>query len=242
VTQRSEVGPRMLEPLPATVEAFEKLGRLGIEDVGEQLQEVASALGTIVPECVGLSLTLVDDDITLTLATSSIRALPLDAVQYLDGGPCEDALEKAEQLLVDNIDSDSEERWSMFARASAVVGVRSSLSLPLLDGDRVRGGFNLYASEAHAFDSHVEEIAGLLGAWGPGAVRDADLTFSSRLRAGKAPGTLARQADLDTAVALIAEKERIEREAAAQRLQDAAARAGLPAEDLARTVIRIMLG
>jgi transcriptional regulator with GAF, ATPase, and Fis domain len=231
-----------LEPMPATVEAFEKLGRLGNEDVGEQLQQVAAALGTIVPQCVGMSLTLVDDDITLTLATSSIQALPLDAVQYLDGGPCLDAVEQAERLIVDDIGSDSEQQWSLFARASAMVGVRSSLSLPLLDGDRVLGGFNLYASEADAFEGHVEELARLLGAWGPGAVRDADLTFSSRLRAGEAPAALARQADLDTAVALIAEKERIERGAAAQRLYDAAARAGLPAEDLARTVIRSMLG
>ena len=232
----------MLEPVPATVEAFEKLGRLGIEDVGEQLQQVASALATIIPECVGLSLTLVDDDSTLTLAASSVQALPLDAVQYLDGGPCLDAVEQEQRLLVNDIESDSEERWSMFARASAVAGVQSSLSLPLVHDEQVAGGFNVYASEVDAFEGHVEEIALLLGAWGPGAVRDADLTFSSRLRAQEAPGTLARSADLDTAVALIAERERIEREAAAQRLYDSAARAGLPAEDVARTVIGIMLG
>lgn len=233
----------MLEPLPATVEAFEKLGRLGNEDVAEQMQRVAGAISSIVPDCVGLSLTLVEDDITLTLTASDLQALPLDGAQYLDGGPCVDALEEKGPLLVGDLGGpESEQRWSLFARAAAAAGVQSSLSLPLLENDEVLGGFNLYASTAQAFEGHVPEIAHLLGAWGPGAVKDADLTFSTRLRATEAPATLARQADLDTAVALLADRNGIDPEVAADRLRTAAARAGLPEEELARTLIRIMLG
>ena len=61
-----------MEPLPATIEAFEKLDRVGFPDAEAVLQRLGRRALAEVPECVGLSLTLVEDGITLTLVSSSL--------------------------------------------------------------------------------------------------------------------------------------------------------------------------
>src|SRR3954447_15950930 len=100
----------------------------------------------VVPELVGLSLGVIEDGLTLTLVASVEQLAALDAVQYLDGGPCVAAVDRAEPLDVNVGDLLDEQRWQLYARTSAAVGVASSLSLPVMDGDRVLGGVNLYAS------------------------------------------------------------------------------------------------
>ena len=81
-----------MEPLPPTVEAFEKLDRVGLPDAAAVLQRLGRRALAEVPECVGLSLTLVEDGITLTLVSSSLDVAQIDAMQYLDGGPCVEAV------------------------------------------------------------------------------------------------------------------------------------------------------
>ena len=129
----------------------------------------------------------------------------------------------------------------MFARASAVHGVQSSLSMPLLDQGRVVGGVDLYASTRDAFRGHHDELARIVSAHAPDAVQDADLSFSTRERAAAAPGVLAAQADIDMAVGLIAASQGVDTETALERLRDAAARSRSTDGEVARTVIRVHL-
>src|SRR4029078_4465586 len=65
-----------MQPLPPTVEAFEKRDRVGLPDAAAVLQRLGRRALAEVPECVGLSLTLVDDGITLTLVSSSLDVAP----------------------------------------------------------------------------------------------------------------------------------------------------------------------
>ena len=143
----------------------------------------------IIPECVGLSLTLYDEDLTFTLVASSLPLAELDAMQYLDGGPCVQAvhdkahrLEAVEELL-------DEDRWALFAQASAAAGVASSLSLPVLEHGRVVGGINLYASSADAFTGSPQRPGLGAGPSAAGAVTNADLAFETRLRAERHRGS-----------------------------------------------------
>jgi GAF domain-containing protein len=227
-----------MQPIPSTSEALKRLERLGATEVQDGLEVIGRQVEDIAPECVGLSLSLVDDGLTFTLAGAGLQTLSLDAIQYLDGGPCVQAVADNQVIEVDT-SALSEERWSMYARATAVQGVQSSVSMPLLDGERVVGGVNLYGGTPHAFEGCIDEIATVVGGWAPAAVRDADLTFSSQLRAAEAPKILARQADVDMATGLIAASQGIDTRAAALRLREAAERAGIAAVELARTVIRI---
>jgi GAF domain-containing protein len=231
-----------MEPVPPTIEALEKLDRLGQTRVEQGLRRISDQVVAVVPACVGLSLTLVGDAVTLTFVASDLEALSLDAMQYLDGGPCVESVGTNEVIQADASDPLDEGRWSMFARASAAHGVKGSLSLPILDHERVVGGVNLYASVPGAFRGHVDEVARIVGAWAPGAVQDADLSFDTRAQAMQAPVVLADQADVDVACGIIAAEQNVEIATARERLRGAAARAGLRMADVARTVITIRLG
>lgn len=230
-----------MEPIPPTREAIEKLERLGDTEVERILRRLGERVVTAVPTCVGLSLTLVDDNVTLTLVASDPDASQLDAMQYLDGGPCVEATTATRLVEINEADLLDEERWSLFARASAAQGVQSSLSMPIIDQGRVVGGMNLYASTRDAFRGHHDELARIVGAHAPDAVIDADLSFSTRLRAAAAPGVLAAQADIDTAVGYIAASQGVDAETALERLRDAAARSGSTDREVARSVIRLHL-
>jgi len=175
-----------VEPIPPTREAIEKLERLGDTDVEQILRRLGERVVNEVPTCMGLSLTLVDDNVTLTLVASDPDTTQLDAMQYLDGGPCVEATRTDRLVEINEADLLDEERWSLFARASASQGVQSSLSMPLVDQGRVVGGVNLYASTRDAFHGHHDELARIVGAQAADAVNDADLSFSTRLRAAAA--------------------------------------------------------
>lgn len=116
----------------------------------------------------------------------------------------------------------------MFAQASAAAGVRSSLTLRILDpAGAVIGTVNLYAATPTAFVGHHHELAQALHASAGKAVTNADLSFNSRLAALEAPQRLTEQHEIDVASGIIAESQGIDIDVARERLQQAAARAGI---------------
>ena len=66
------------------------------------------------------------------------------------------------------------------------VPLLSTVTLPVLAGGAVVGSINLYAASAEAFVGHHEAIARIFDAWAPGAVTNADLSFSTRAVAEQA--------------------------------------------------------
>jgi GAF domain-containing protein len=102
----------------------------------------------IAPELVALSVGIVADGLTFTLVADE-RAAPVDAVQYLAGGPCVEAIAADEVVETSNEALLDEGRWQLYAQASAAAGIASSLSVPVLEDGTVVGGVNFYgAAEA----------------------------------------------------------------------------------------------
>lgn len=226
-----------MEPIPETAEALDEF--LGYDDtqLGDTLMRMGRLARAIAPDCVGLSLGLVRDDLTFTLVASGVDIAAVDAAQYLDDGPCLQTSRSSEVTETDVPDLLDEGRWSLFAQASAASGIASSLSLPLFDNGRVVGGINLYGSSPGTFRGRHDTLAEALGASAAGAVSDADLTFASRRRAVEAPHQLRRRNDIDTAVGLLAARYGESIEDAANRLATAAIRAGLPEAVAARVAL-----
>ena len=131
-----------------------------ITTMGQRVRE-------IVPQCLALSLGLLEEGLTFTLVSESREAAMLDAIQYVDGGPCVEATGSGEVAQARQLPTD-EDLWHLFSRAQSVAGVASTLSLPILRGDRVVCGVNLYASEKDAFAGHHDELAHACGAWAEG--------------------------------------------------------------------------
>src|SRR4051812_15036344 len=80
-----------LEPLPETHEALVSMGRGSERDLTAELVHQGELLEDVVPSLVGLSVALVREGLTFTLAATRERLKLLDAIQYAVGGPCVDA-------------------------------------------------------------------------------------------------------------------------------------------------------
>ena len=227
-----------MEPLPETREALAEYVSLRSPDADALVEDLGRRAGEIVPDLVGLSVGLDREGLTFTLVSTSEGVAALDAAQYVEGGPCVDVTQGDEPLLeVDITDPLDEERWGLFALVSAAAGVRSSLSLPIYDDGRVVGGLNLYAASRDAFRGRHEQLAALVGADALEAVRDADLSFSSRSKALAAPGILRDRLDVETAVGLLAGLRGMDVDTARDRLHESALRAGLDDVAVARVLV-----
>jgi GAF domain-containing protein len=163
----------------------------------------------------------------------------LDAVQYLSSGPCVEAVETAQGVATSGDDLMSEPRWQVFAQATAAMGVRSTLTFPILEDGRAVGSVNLYGSSDTAFDGRHQELADVFGAWSPGGVSNADLSFSTREAAVKAPEQLREQVRVDVATGIVAALTGIDVASAEERMLDAARRAGIPLPTLAEVIIQL---
>jgi len=230
-----------VEPLPETLKAFAELARHGSTDLVVVVLAMGRQVQDIVPECVGLSLALFDEGLTFTLVASAEQIAGLDAVQYLDGGPCVAAAHNDETVEANVGDLVDEDRWMLFARASAAAGVASSLTLPIVGGGQVRGSVNLYAATENAFAGHHEELAAALGASAEHAILNADLSFSTRLAAAEAPARVAEQEEIEVALGVIAASQHVDIPTARERLREAAARAGITDVQAARAVRGLLL-
>jgi hypothetical protein len=232
-----------LQPLPETREAIDELEPVEeIDDVLEDLLERGRRVRELVPDCVGLSLAITRHGVTLTLVASDLDIAILDALQYLDSGPCVESAASEEVVTFDQ--DDPEEQWQLFADATAAAGVRSTLTLPILaEPERVgevAGSVNLYAASPRAFDDLHEEVAEVFSAWAPGAIRNADLSFATRELARKAPQILRNAAKVDVAVGLLLAAFDLEEQEARRRLRDAAVRGGVEEVKLAEALLDLL--
>ncbi len=236
-----------MQPIPETIELAQELGRYNPNfDVLQHLQTTADRVQDVVPECVGLSIAWLDQGVAFTLVASDSEIAVLDAVQYLDGGPCTETVERGtgrhwgqggQGGRERRDDPLSEEGWQLFAQATAARAVKSSLTLPLSHGGRIVGTANLYAASDNAFGGHVETLADIVGGSAREVVRNADLTFATRRVAEQSLESLRANDVVKNAVGILAAKLQIDVARAEQRLADSAARAGITVEQFARALV-----
>lgn len=228
-----------MHPLPETAEALRRLAVGGDPALSIELFSMAQDVREVVPELVGLSLALVDEQVTLTLVASAEQIAALDAVQYLDDGPCVTSVEEGRVVHTGIQDLLDEGRWLLYARASAAHGIASSLTLPLTEDGRVTGSVNLYGSTPDAFDGRHDEVAKAVGSTAEQAVVNADLSFRTAKDAVETPARMQESIDVDMALGIIAAAQRVSIEVARERLERAARRAGITVVQAARVLTSI---
>jgi len=99
----------------------------------------------------------------------------------------------------------------------------------------------LYAATPNGFTGKESQLAAILGAWAPGAVHNADLSFSTRAEARRATEVLEELAILNQATGVVVAAHAVDVEAARQIITDAAHRAGQDELEVARALIRPFL-
>ena len=226
-----------MEPIPETLEALDEVeSYLDQANLERQLRTTVSRAEHVAPGLVGVSLAFREHGLTFTLVATDEEIATLDAVQYVASGPCVDAVDLGHGIATPD-GLLSEQQWQHFARASAASGVQSTLTLPVVDGDVVVSTVNLYGRADDTFTGKHEALADVFGAWAPGAVANADLSFATRRAAEQAPTQLRDAAVVDTATGMLAAERGLSVEEARAQLNDAAHRAGIPVHRLARVLV-----
>ena len=222
-----------MELLPQSREALDEYVTLSVDDVEGLLRVIEGWAVRTVPECVALSVTLLDDDLTFTLVdaeTSSRGPRPHQA-----GSPPPRADEATAGHALD------EGGWADMARERAFAGIASTVCLPVVEHGRAVLNIDLYASTAHAFRDRLDGLVDALGAWQAGAVTNADLGFDTLRSAKAAPERLREQRLFDVAVGLVAARVGVTTDEATELLLAAAEVSGLPRAQVG-LVARTLLG
>ena len=225
-----------MEPIPETRQVLERLMEHGDVGAAARVVRLGREAKAVVPECVGLSLSLLAEGVVFTLVATSTEIAALDAVQYLEGGPCVSSADRDQPVVSWPGDRATEEQWQLFSATSAAAGIRSTLTLPIETDGHVVGAINLYAATPTAFDDHHDDLARALGASAQHAIRNADLDFDTRREASAAPQRLEERQDIDIALGLIASRADLTIAGARERLAQAAARAGITDAQAARAM------
>ena len=230
--------PGRMEPLPETSTAARLLRFRTHHDMLPELRLKAARVGALVPDCLAVSLSLLDHNVTLTLVASGTDFVLLDALQFMarsSACPDDQAVDAGEGATRDILD---EHAWQRAASEASAVGVASSLTMPIFDYDRLVGAVSFHGGSANAFGGHRQELADIFGARSDAAVTNADLSFAARLSAGDAPRRVAGDIVVDQASHTLGRELGIEPATARQHLQATAADAGIGVVELAIWVIQ----
>lgn len=218
----------------ALPESREALSRLVVPDgvgVMAQLDRAAARLEELVPGVVAFSVDVARTGVTVTY----VGALP----DHADGlvaprrrGPS--TAREGEPVTGDPLD---EGTWQQAALRDAAPGVRSSLSLPVVDAGRVVADVVVYGSAETTFHGRSAQVARIFGAWAGGAVSNADLCFDTRREAAAAPVRLTDLETIELAAQILARERGLGVGHVRDRMYAAAARAGIAVVRLARLVV-----
>lgn len=227
-----------MEFIPETLRALGELDpHFDSSTLLAALRSAADQAQAIAPGLAGVSVASRGSHLVFTLVATDEEVASLDALQYLTSGPCVEATDQG--LATESADLLSEPRWRELGRASAASGIRSTLTLPIMEGDEVIGTVNLYGRHDHTFDGRHEALAAVFQAWAPGAVTNADLSFSTRGLAQAAADHLRDDALIEMATGIIAASFDLPLDAAREQLVEAASRAGVPEARLARMIVEL---
>jgi len=194
-----------LARLLSTSEAIEGLRDLfaaeePLDDIAVRVAETAVAA---VPHADAVSISVLSWPDPRTAAATHELARELDREQYASGrGPC---LETAwhctpERVVIE----ESHRRWPEFAGAAERLGVRASLSVPLVvvglnDEQELVGSLNLYSHTAAAFDPFDAELMRLYSVSASQAIGNASRWQTSRETVTQLETALLSRSDIDMA-------------------------------------------
>jgi GAF domain-containing protein len=128
------------------------------ETVHTALSIVVSLAQETVPGALGVGVTLLDGQGRRTTAAASGPLTErADSLQYeLDEGPCLRCWADRVVVRVDDLLDD--DRWPRWAKAARPLGVRASLSAPLVAGGSALGTIKVYAAVPGAFGERDEYL------------------------------------------------------------------------------------
>jgi GAF domain-containing protein len=129
-------------------------------DVGELLQLLVNRCSDLLlADTAGVLLETPSGKPALAAATSKEMLEIEDLEINLGQGPCLDAYQTGEQVLVDDLEK-CHDRWPQVTPRIIAIGMRSAYAFPLRLRDDSIGALNLYRTQPSAFAPHGASGAG----------------------------------------------------------------------------------
>jgi GAF domain-containing protein len=205
-------------------------------DLRSFLDDLVHLAARQVPGAEACGLTLTRDGTGVTVASTGTLAERADEGQYeVDTGPCLESMRTGTVVRVD--DMATEDRWTPYPARAAELGVRSSLSLPLVVEGRNSGALNLYATEPRVFREDDEATAADWAQQVTGALTVALRIADSDERTESLLGGLVTRATIGQAVGLLMAQERCTADEAFDLLRIASQRRNVKLRDVAAGVV-----
>ncbi|MGY1711188.1 GAF and ANTAR domain-containing protein [Geodermatophilus sp. SYSU D00758] len=196
---------------------------------------VGLAVGQV-PGAQACGLTLARSSRAVTVASTGPLAQQADEHQYAaDDGPCLQSLRQDVVVLVE--DMAEETRWGGYPRWAVDIGVRSSLSLPLVLDEVSRGALNLYSARPRAFAEEDRETAARWASHAADALAVALRIADSDDRAGNLADGLDTRTTIGQAIGLLMAQERCTTDQAFQLLKHASQRRNVKLREVAAGVV-----
>ncbi|MFW3169608.1 GAF and ANTAR domain-containing protein [Geodermatophilus sp. CPCC 206100] len=205
-------------------------------DLNHFLGDLVRLAARHTPSAQACGLTLARSSGAVTVSATGPLAQRADEHQYeVDDGPCLEALRAGVVVRVE--DMAAEQRWGRFPELAVGLGVRSSLSLPLVVEDRPQGALNLYSTEPRAFAADDETTAARWAEHASGALAVALRIADGDDRADQLLGGLDTRTTIGQAVGLLMSQERCTAEQAFDLLRLASQRRNVKLRDVAATLV-----
>jgi GAF domain-containing protein len=170
--------------------------------IADTLTRIAGLAVEAVPPAMFAGITMLVDDRVTTQAFTDPTCPEIDQAQYASGhGPCLEAFRNGSPIVVESLAGD--ERWPEFAAAAMAHGVRSTLSMPMLAGERSVGAMNFYAGTDRAFGDAEADVGRLFAAQAAVVLVNAEAYWDARLKSEHLERALAGREVIDLAKGII---------------------------------------
>jgi GAF domain-containing protein len=171
-----------------------------------------------------------------TVASSNRTASQLDELQYAGGdGPCIDALENSVPVFV--VDMANEPRWGAYPERAVGLGVRSSLSYPLVNGEQTLGALNLYALDPLSPGADLQAQAAQLADNVGGALALALRLSTQSGLIGDLQTALVSRSTIDQAIGILMAQQRCDSRTAFNLLRTASQGRNIKLRDVAGQIV-----
>jgi GAF domain-containing protein len=227
--------------MDARARALSALARFQVAEtsVGDTLQRIADITLEAVPAAAVAGMTMLGDDEQPTTAIYTDSESPeIDAAQYRDGrGPCLDAWRTKRVFHIRRVEEHGRE-YPAFASACLDHDVRSTLSLPMVNGDVAIGALNLYARVEDAFTDDDEVLAGDLAGAAAAVLANVSAYWTAFELSQQLGEAMKSRAVIEQAKGvLMAQSPGLDADAAFDVLRKASQRENLKLREIARRIV-----
>jgi GAF domain-containing protein len=208
------------------------------ETVTTALELVTALAVEALEGAIGAGVTLLDEQGRITTAAASDPVVQqADRMQYeLNEGPCLSAWAQRAVLRVHDITHD--DRWPRWSSAVASLGMRASLSAPLVAGGSSLGAIKVYAKQPDAFTERDEHLLTMFAAQAAILLANVQSYQSARRLSDELKDALRSRDIIATAKGIVMQREGTDEQTAFAILASAAQREHKKLHDAARAVVQ----